>query len=368
MSIESINSSQMGQVQTSQSQQARATVEGTFMGHAVAVEDSPESLLADAAEELGFAVDSHEDCEATERKEREAAASERLKKLYEVLMSQAGKSQQMQNVVDSLKRLADRQAMRHAVAKEFSDNTDAWAALQHAIDVLSGDPEVTKEQVAEMKALSDEMMAEHGQEIRMGLQGAVTGSEYADVVGSEAGKGLYQKTVGEFSSVTEVFSDIKEKFGAQFDRAMDFLFAAVSADIESEVPSMGKAHLESVHAKLGLVRLTQSAFRLCEDVATRWKDVHHVESGFSAMTLLEDVMKWTSQSFLSASEVREAAMKAAPPDIEHEVLILQEILSAVRKFPTALFGDDNARATVTSAVQEAVDDAVQREDEYLATL
>ena len=57
-----------------------------------------------------------------------------------------------------------------------------------------------------------------------------------------------------------------------------------------------------------------------------------------------------------------------PPDIEHEVLFLQELLNTVRKFPVPLFDDENGRMTVMDAVQSAVDQAIEREDEYLASL
>ena len=47
-------------------------------------------------------------------------------------------------------------------------------------------------------------------------------------------------------------------------------------------------------------------------------------------------------------------------------LFLQELLTTTRNFPTALFDDEQGRMKVLDAVQEAVDKAVEREDEYLA--
>ena len=50
------------------------------------------------------------------------------------------------------------------------------------------------------------------------------------------------------------------------------------------------------------------------------------------------------------------------------MLFLQELLNTVRKFPVPLFDDENGRMTVMDAVQSAVDQAIEREDEYLASL
>lgn len=43
------------------------------MGHQVSVAESPASLLADAAEELGFSVDRTKDYELSRRKQRESS-------------------------------------------------------------------------------------------------------------------------------------------------------------------------------------------------------------------------------------------------------------------------------------------------------
>ena len=169
--------------------------------------------------------------------------------------------------------------------------------------------------------------------------------------------------------MNEVFANIKAKYGNDFHKAMDFLFAAISSDIECETPSMGKAHLESVHTKLGVVRLTQSAFKLCEDVMNRWRDVHGVKNcPMSAMDLLGEVVNLRERNFLSAFQIRDICMKALPPDLEHEVIFTQELFAAVRKFPVALFNDEKGLMVVMDAVQSAVDDVVNREDEYLASL
>ena len=67
-----------------------AAAKGAFMGNAVVQQPSPESLLADAAEELTFSADTTDDFELEERKERDKIkkSEEDRVKLYQELMQE----------------------------------------------------------------------------------------------------------------------------------------------------------------------------------------------------------------------------------------------------------------------------------------
>ena len=352
--------------------QAEASAaKGSFKGNSVSSVPTPESLLADAAEELSFSADTTDEFELRDRRERDKISkslADRVR-LYQELMHQAGKSEQMDQLRDSLKTRSDG---RHALDKArefFPDPSDAWAALKELEEEFrsSGADKAVLEDIESALAQMEE---KEGASIRAGIQGALSSAGFEDVGSVDEMRDLYRQTVCEFQAVKEVFSHVLEKYGADgFDRAMDFLFSALGADLASDQPSMGEAHLESVQSSLGQVRLTQSAFRLCEQMVVRWEKVHGVsQQNFTAMALLGDVVSLSEKRFLGASDVESIMAKAGPPDIEHEVLFLQELLSTVRKFPVGLFDGDQGRMKVMDVVQEAVDLAVTREDEYLAQL
>ena len=84
------------------------------------------------------------------------------------------------------------------------------------------------------------------------------------------------------------------------------------------------------------------------------------------MELLGDIVGLREKRFIGSAQIEAILAKAGAPDIEREVLFLQELLGTTRKFPSALFDDDQGRMKVLDAVQDAVDRAVEREDEYLA--
>lgn len=369
MSVEGVQQGLQPQFSGATAAGAAEGGQGVFMGHEVALEDSPMSLIADAAEELGFALDKTQDYELSQRKLREKTeVSEKLLEVYRKLMHKVGSAKKADQLIDALKRAGSRQAMRQALQGAFPDPTDAWGVLLLAREAFEADAGVTRAQKAQLQALCDEYFQENGQAIRLGLRGAVEGERFPELGGFAQTRDLYRHTVGEFAGVQEVFAEIQQKYGDAFEKAMDFLFAAISSDIESDVPSMDRSHLESVHGKLALVRLTQSAYRLCEDVVRRWSEVHVVSApALTPMGLLGDIVSLTRSSYVSASQVEGICRKAGAPDIEHEVLFAQELLAAVRKFPVALFGDEQKYGAVKDAVQAVVDGAIEREDEYLAS-
>ena len=369
MAIESI-ANQFQTMFSAQAEQGASVAQGSFMGHAVVQAATPESILADAAEELAFSVDTTDEFELEERKERDKATQAQADRvrMYQELMHEAGKGEQISQLRDSIRAQAD---ARHALDKAreyFPDPSDAWAALQELAEELrnTGGDEKQLKAVEEAIATLEES---EGPAIRSGIQGALAARGFPELGSSDDMRGLYRQTVCEFASVMDVFAHVQKNHEGNFDRAMDFLFAALSADISADVPSMGTRHLESVHDTLGKVRLTQSAFRLCEDVVNRWENVHGMKQmpgGLDAMTLLGDVLGLGEKKFLSAMQVEGIMSKSGARDPEQEVLFLQELLSASRKFPSALFGDDAGRLKVLSAMQDAVDSAVEREDEWLA--
>ena len=347
-----------------------SSVRGDFMGNAVTHVSSPESLLAEAAEELSFSVDTTDEFELEDRKERDRIkkSEEDRVKLYQELMHEAGKGEQINNLRDSLRNRADSRRALDKVREYFPDPSDAWAALRQMQEELRKEG-ADESLLRDVDAAIAEMEERQGPEIRAGLHGALTAAGFADLGGSDEMRDFYRRTVCEFSSVNEVFAHVLEKYGGNFEEAMNFLFAALSADMASDAPSMGRPHLESIHTSLGKVRLTQSAYRLCETMMDRWSNVHGVRpssGGLTALDLLGSIVDLREKRFLGAGQIEDILARAKAPDIEREVLFLQELLKTTRDFPTALFDDEQGRMKVLDAVQEAVDRAVEREDEYLA--
>ena len=332
---------------------ASSLATGSLMGNAAAQVEDPMSLLADAAEELTFAADTTDEYELEDRKERERAESayaERVK-LYQDLMHEAGKSQNIDRLKDSLRAREGREKASREALYRFPDPSDAYAARSEALDAFSDDPSVDPSVIEDIRQGLAELEAEHGPQIRSGIQGALTAAGYPELDSADGLRDLYRQTVCDFTDVNAAFAHIHEKYGdVGFGKAMDFLFNALGNDLATDVPSMETTHLESVHATLEQVRLLQSTHVQCERLLQRWQDVHGVQCGLAPMELLGDLVDLRKEHF------------------EREVLFLQELLNMARNLPVQLFDGEQGRMKVIDAVQESVDAAIRREDEYLASL
>ena len=373
MSIDFSVNDQMGQMAAgAATSSSSALATGSLMGNAAARVEDPMSLLADAAEELTFAADTTDEFELEDRKERERAEeslAERVK-LYQDLMHEAGKARDVDRLKDSLRAREGREKAAREALSRFPDPSDAYAALSDALESLSDDPSVDPAVLEDIRHGLAELEAEHGPQIRSGIQGALAAAGYADLDGTDNLRDLYRQTVCDFKDVNAAFAHIHEKYGdVGFDKAMDFLFNALSNDLATDVPSMETTHLENVHANLEQIRLLQSTHVQCERLLQRWESIHGVtNAALTPMELLGDMVGLRNENFLGAMHIDRIAAKAKAPDIERQVLFLQELLSMTRNLPIQLFDGEQGRMKVLDAVQESVDNAIQREDEYLANL
>ncbi len=341
---------------------------GSLFGHAATVVDSPISLLADAAEELTFAVDTTDEFELEERKERDdihEAMEERVKR-YQKLMREKGQTEQIDGLLDAVRaRTGKEHALRQA-RERFPDPSDAWAALGAVRDELAGDPSAVAALNGVNEALA-ELETEQGTAIRSGICGALNAAGFEALGDSGRLGSLYRGVVCDFSDVNDLFAHIQENYGNDFDAALDFLYKALAADLATDVPSMEKSHLEHVNANLGGMRLLQSARSLCARLLDRWAGVHGVSGcPLDDMALLGRIIALRKEHYINGMQIARLADEAGAPDIELKVLFLQELLNTVRSFTPALFDGTEGRMKVLNAVQDAVDTAITEEDEWLA--
>ena len=355
---------------------SHASVTGSLMGQEARLVNSPMDLLADAAEELTFAADTTDEFELEEREERDRAAEamEERVKLYQDLMHETGKFQDIDNLKDSIRSREGQESTIRQAKSRFPDPSDAWAALSEILADLEKEEAASPGSVgadilADVRAGLAELEKESGPQIRAGIQAGLTAAGFTDLGSADELRDLYRHTVCDFQTVNEVFAHILEKYGdIGFDRAMDFLFKALGNDLATDVPSMETTHLEHVQSNLGQVRLLQSAYALCEKMLQRWENVHGAKTSFSAMELLGDIIALRNETFVGSLQIDRISSKANPPDLEHEILFLQELLNTARSFPSNLFDGDQGRMKVIDAIQESVDRAIEREDALLASL
>ncbi|MDR1086475.1 MAG: type III secretion system gatekeeper subunit SctW [Deltaproteobacteria bacterium] len=346
---------------------------GSLAGYSLSVSDSPLSLIADAAEELTFGLDNTEELDLKERKEKKPAETLLLEKvrLYQEMMTQADGDRRpaADTLIRFLRNQADLSRLSEQVREFHPDPTDAWASLLEARDLLAREG-APAETLAAIDRAVTQLEADLGPEIRAGFAAVLARAGFESLGPAGEMRDDYRQAVIDFPDTAEMFEFILEKYGENdFDAALDYLNRALANDLAADSPSHDGVHLEAVAANLGQVRIINSAHSLCQRLMNRWQEIHGVaDCQLTAMALVKEILALKKENFISASRIDRIVSEARPPDIEGEVLFLQELLNTSRGLAAGLFDRAENRLKFIAAVQESLDSAITREDEYLASL
>ncbi|WP_303878511.1 type III secretion system gatekeeper subunit SctW [Desulfovibrio piger] len=361
---------QHSQVQpTSRDTTASSAVTGSLFGNTATVVESPLSLLAEAAEELTFAVDTTDDFELEERKERDEiseAMEERIKK-YQEMMRGAREIQKTRDLKGFLDSRTEKEEALRQLRRFFPDPSEAWAALKDIHEELSAAPDTPPETLRVLNEALEELERTEGPAIRAGINGALNARGFEDLGDAGVLGSFYREAVCHFEDVNSLYDHIQKTYGKDFDAALDFLYKALGSDLAADMPSMETSHLEHVNGSLGELRQLQSARSLCARLLERWGSVHGIRHcPLDDMALLGKVLDLRKERYISGSRISRLAEEAGAPDIERKVLFLQELLNTTRSFAPSLFDGNEGRMRVLDAVQDAVDAAIAEEDAWLA--
>lgn len=361
---------QHSQVQpTSRNTTASSAATGSLFGNTATVVESPLSLLAEAAEELTFAVDTTDDFELEERKERDEineAMEERIKK-YQEMMREAREVQKTRDLKGFLDSRTEKEEALRQLRRFFPDPSEAWAAFKDIQEELSATPDTSPETLRVLNEALEELERTEGPAIRAGINGALNARGFEGLGDAGALGSFYRETVRHFEDVNSLYDHIQKTYGNNFEAALDFLYKALASDLAADVPSMETSHLEHVNGSLGELRQLQSARSLCARLLERWSSIHGIRHcPLDDMALLGKVLDLRKERYISGSRISRLAEEAGAPDIEHKVLFLQELLNTTRSFAPSLFDGNEGRMKVLDAVQDAVDAAIAEEDAWLA--
>ena len=94
----------------------------------------------------------------------------------------------------------------------------------------------------------------------------------------------------------------------------------------------------------------------------------NVQDERAAHQLMKSFLPLRSVSFVDASKIRAISRELSISDIEAEIYFLRELHGIARRLPLKLFPDDQSRERVITAIQDALDNAVDEEEEMLDDL
>jgi type III secretion protein W len=345
---------------------------GKLAGFEVRDAHNPLSVLEDSAEELTFEADNTEELALKERKTKEGGEQSSLiatVKLYQEVMEQSWRQKDAELLFTFLRNNRSAEAALSKV-REWAggDPSETWAFLKQAAEKLQNDaPQAALTAISEAIA---QLEKEAGPRIQTGILGAVEGMQHPELGSATLQGDNYRQVACTFYDQPEaMFNFILEKYGMEnFEAGLDFLFRTLANDLATDAPSHGKTHLEAVGQSLGNARILNSAHTLSARFLDRWETVHGVKDcALTPMQFLQELLHLKQDRYLSANSFQTLMQSSRAPDIEHEVLFAQELLGTARNFSPLFFDGVENRAKFIDAVQEAVDNAITREDEWLAS-
>ena len=233
-----------------------ARQEGAIKGQTAVVIDQS-SILANAAEEMGFAA-----AEKVEKKisERKAGSKEGMRlsmaELAAHFVNMTGDAQgakKLQEFVDSMKNLGGavtQDLIRQMVQEKFGDGAaEQFTALEYAEMALEQAGE-NSQLVDTIKATKEALLREAGPAIRAGINivGEVLAFSREGLAQISSLKELYSFAILGRATASDMYKAVMDRYGeGRFKEALEFLLRAAGSDLDAGGmgPSQEKAHLET---------------------------------------------------------------------------------------------------------------------------
>ncbi|WP_028588036.1 type III secretion system gatekeeper subunit SctW [Desulfocurvus vexinensis] len=331
---------------------------GSLLGQVVSKADAM-SLVANAAEEAGFAKSEREETRLEARKLRPRGPDvdrvEQIQKYLEI-MDKQGKRQHLDAFIAALRNASNldpRTAL--ATAKQFfSDPGDMATALFSAGKEL-GMEEVFSEAQAQLED-------EYGMQVQTRLAAGIRAAEFGGLGSPEALKDLYAGAVLDATSPVDIFERIVADFGdTHVDEAMDFLTKTLGDTMSATTSQTDKALLESVAGDLEAVRLLRGLHGSCKGLLDRLHTAQGIRPQLSSTELLKEMLALRDTPFVGAFDMENLASRLGVDDLEQRILFFQDLQQTARALPVNLFRDEGGRLGIIDAVQMALDDAIAAE-------
>lgn len=338
---------------------------GQLAGQQVQVDDA-DSMLADAAEELS--LHHAEKVESKHSAERRKEGRKSLEVLgVEAIMAYM----QATEDGDGAERMA--QLARRLLSGEgdpaqlagaaFAQPTAQFMALQYAL--RQGEREgAAQETLAELREALQNLEMLHGPRIRADINtldtAAAPGASRVDIAQFQA---TYRDVVLGDTSLAGTLKLALERFGEQdFAVGLQRLIQALGQDVAATRPSCAPARLHALLTdlyQLGVVgTLLESSAGLLAALTQKY-----AIAGMPAATLMRGLVDLSADKWASPQRFTSLAERGGARDAEPQVHFLTGIKKLLGDMPERVFASSEQRQSVINAAQEALDAAIDREEE-----
>jgi type III secretion protein W len=360
---------------------ADATLQaGSYRGQAVQLSKDID-VLGDAAEEISMEHSEHVESHKLEEREVEDAPEVDVPLIEQIqqYLESAGKGDLEEKLRQFVEALLQRDAhgahgdgtgAREEARRRFDGPTEQFLALAYAADELARAPD-KQALVDEVRAALRDLHDDFGGHIRADLntidvaaafgEGEMGDAKAAAVARFQAG---YRDAVhGGGDGLAGLLKATLGRFGeADYGRAVARMIQALGNDLNAiQGPSAPPARLNAVLQDLFQLEVLSTALDGCRTLARRLDEAHGVAVQPGAV--LQDLVGAAGERWATGSRYTAIAERHGAKDTRARIMFLQNALTIVRNLPPKVFADGEARLAAVDAVRDALDAAIDEENE-----
>lgn len=335
---------------------------GTMLGQATVQVEGAVSL-ADSAEEISLHMaektEQKHHAERHVRKDAPLALLSAESILAYMAQSHDGEAQEKLN--EFTRQILSRQASpRQGAAQRFKDVSQQSLALQYAL--RKGQEEGAPQDVLDslIDAL-DDLELESGPQIRAGLNTIGAASSFADDAEGVAGfQQTYRDVVLGKSTLTNTLTLALERFGGkQAAEGLRGLIEALGQDIAATMPSTNREYLHQLVSDMYLLGVAMAALEGCQDLCDRLAQAHSTRPNDEK--LMQDLIGISGEKWITESRFVSLAANHGMSSPTGRIEFLTGVSRVLKDLPTQVYADDNARQSVLTAAQVALENAIEEE-------
>jgi len=340
---------------------------GSLRGEQAAIEDST-SVLTDAAEELSLYAAEKMEHKSLDEREVKTETPIELMQIDEITayLEATKWLDDPQKLAQIAKQLQSGQGNPQELARrESRDPTKQYMLLQYAAQdgMKNGvSPEIID---GLLDALAD-LEVQYGPQIRSGLNTVSAASEFAgDSAGISAFQSTYQDVVLGQTTLAQTLGLVLDRLsgrdGEDFGRGLHGLIKALGQDLAATRPSVEPTRLQSLVQDLYHLEVASTVTESCRSLSVDLSKRYGVT--VPPVELMKELVAITGEKWVSASRFTSLAERFCVRDVHAQIALQTAIKGMLRELPIKVFADGEARQSVLNASQDALDSAIELEEE-----
>jgi type III secretion protein W len=345
---------------------------GSYRGEQVVVAKDLASVLQEAAEELTFVASTRTDRgDISKRKVENKNKGQNIDKVAKISDNMAKLPRfprhMLGELLTRLRNMPERNPdqMREELKRFHPDITYQHVALEWALETLEEEGNADPELLRVGRQVVAENLRDHGAVIQAGLNVSGAAESYGGdaIEAVQELRDFYRETVLGYDGLKQTFASITEKYGDQdIGHSLAFLIRAIGDDLAAQGPSVEPARLKQILDDVYQLEALATLRERCATLVSRLDNRFGVKEGVGADEVMRELLELTGQSWLHGEQFSQIGVRLGMDDIEGEIYFLRELKEIVRALPLKVHADDESRDRMLTAAQEALDAAIETEE------